>query len=1366
MLIYANHSMKKQSFVFILFTFLFLIVSASEKNNYRFRTFSPEGGFYYDGITGIQQDRDGFIWIMMDNDLYKFDGYQYKSLYSLFSELDEDGRWHFNSVAADKSGRIFVGTTNGLFHYNRITNKFDKLLKGNVSHLNIDNRNNVWVVQDKQSAIYDEGESSLNKLSYEGKDLLNVNSYMQDDEGMFLSSYNNIYRYNYHTQKVSSFFSFEKGLIIQKIKKSNNKMWVLVSNQGLFKIDIPTATIEKKYDFYYDNPKDKTLTRDLYIDKNGEVWIATQHGLYILNPVTEEYTRYLHSKSDPFSLTNNSVWQIMEDHQKNVWIGTYSGGLCYVNLDEKIRFNTFTTKETPLNHNLVSSFVEDEKYIWVATEGGGLNKIDKKTGAFSFLTNNPLDNNSLSFNNIKSIIADSQQNIWISMFRGGLDCYNKETQKFTHFKQEPNNENSLITNNLRKIVLENDSGIWIAYQLNRPVVSFFSFKDNKFTHYYLDDENDSHYIFDIYRGVNNQLWIMTHEKLYLMNTKTFEVEKIPYKGSSYLKAQTLCTDGSENVWIGTIGRGLIRYNIPTSEFTAYDEILKFNVTSIYSICTDDDNNLWMGTDNGLFKYSRNEDRFFRFDKKDGVQGQVFYPLAALKGKDGELYFGGTNGFTIVNPKELTQNKYTPKAFISEFFIDNQPANPYREESSVTDNYSFPEKIVLNHNEVNFGFRFSSDNYLVPEKNRFRYRLKGYDDRWIEVDASSRNAFYSKVPPGQYVFELIASNNDGIWNDEPTRMQIERLPAPWLSWQAYLLYTLLFAGIIYMIIRYYNQQKKLKLQLYLDKVDKEKKEEIHQSQLRFFTNISHDFRTPLSLIIAAVNKMREEGLKEYYYRILNGNSQRLLNLVNELMDFRTIENGKMPLQIESANVNDLVKQVAFDFNDYAQQRKINFHIDCDSDIPTSLFADKHILEKVMMNLLNNAFKYTSEGGSISINTFYNKGFKSDFTNSYTAKSESVLSNDYFSIVVKDTGIGITKDSIASVFERFYKVKTVNFDSHLGTGIGLALVKSLVLLHRGEISMYSEREKGTDIIVTFSANPDIYEKDDFIKNNIQERKTPTPNDIKEAPPEDLKLEDESENLLHDKKRILIVEDNDDLRTFIADSLSSEFEIIQAANGLIASNILDRDPIDLVLSDIMMPEKDGITLCKEVKENMQISHIPFILLTAKTGLDSQLEGADSGADMYFEKPIDSKLLLLTIRNIFTRQKQLKDYYMNNYFVDSSELSTNQQDKDFLRKFIEIVEKNIDQSEMDVNYIASELSISRAKLYNKVKALTGKSTVEFILGYRLRKAARLLIEEGLSVKEVIEQIGIESQSYFTHAFKKEFGETPTSFAAKHKKK
>jgi len=1358
--------MKKQFIVFIFFMVLFLTISASEKNNYRFRTFSPEGGFYYDGITGIQQDKEGFIWIMMDNDLYRFDGYQYKSFYSYFRELDESGKWQFNSIATDSQGRIFVGTTNGLFKYNRGSDSFDKIQEGNISSLNIDNRNNVWFSQDSQSTIYNEENKNSQKLFYKENKSLNANSYIQDDDAIFLSFYDNIYRYNYNTQKVTPFFTFEKGFFIQRIRKSNNKIWALIAGQGLFKIDIPTATLEKKYDFYYKNQKEKTLTRDLFIDKNGEIWIATQNGLYILNTETDEYKHYQHSKENPFSLTNNSVWKIIEDHQRNVWIGTYSGGLCYVNLDEKIRFRTYTTKDSPVNHNLVSGFVEDENSVWVATEGGGLNKIDKKTGSFSYLINNPLDNNSLSFNNIKSIIADSRQNIWISMFRGGLDCYNKETQKFTHFKQEPNNENSLITNNLRKIVLENDSGIWIAYQLNKPVVSFFSFKDNKFTHYHLDDKNDNHYIFDICRGINNQLWIMTHEKLYLMNTKSFKVKKIPYKGSSYLKAQTLCTDGSENVWIGTIGRGLIKYNIPTSEFTAYDEILKFNVTSIYSICTDDDNNLWMGTDNGLFKYNRNEDRFFRFDKKDGVQGQVFYPLAALKGKDGELYFGGTNGFTIVNPKELTQNEYIPKAFISEFFIDNQPANPYREKSSSTDNYSFPEKIVLNHNEVNFGFRFSSDNYLIPEKNRFRYRLKGYDDRWIEVDASNRNAFYSKVPPGQYVFELIASNNDGIWNKKTTQMQIERLPAPWLSWQAYLLYTLIFAGIVYIIIRYYNQQKKLKLQLYLDKVDKEKKEEIHQSQLRFFTNISHDFRTPLSLIIAAVNKMREEGLKEYYYRILNGNSQRLLNLVNELMDFRTIENGKMPLQIESTNVNELVKQVAFDFKDYAQQRKINFNINCDSDIPTSLFVDRHILEKVMMNLLNNAFKYTAEGGSISINTFYNKNFTSDFINSYTVKSESFRSNDYFSIVVKDTGIGITKDSIASVFERFYKVKTVNFDSHLGTGIGLALVKSLVLLHKGTISMYSEREKGTDIIVTFSTDPDIYEKEDFVKNNIQERKISALNDSEETPQEEIKLEDESESLLHNKKRILIVEDNDDLRTFISDSLSPEFEVIQATNGLIASNILDKEQIDLILSDIMMPEKDGITLCKEVKENIHISHIPFILLTAKTGLDSQLEGADSGADMYFEKPIDSQLLLLTIRNIFTRQKQLKDYYMNNYFVDSSELSTNQQDKDFLKRFIETIEKNIDQSEMDVNYIASELSISRAKLYNKVKALTGKSTVEFILGYRLRKAARLLIEEGLSVKEVIEQIGIESQSYFTHAFKKEFGETPTSFAAKYKKK
>ena len=720
-----------------------------------------------------------------------------------------------------------------------------------------------------------------------------------------------------------------------------------------------------------------------------------------------------------------------------------------------------------------------------------------------------------------------------------------------------------------------------------------------------------------------------------------------------------------------------------------------------------------------------------------------------------MYFGGTDGFTSVDPRKISYNSYKPKAVISDFFIDHESVHPeYRFNDSV-------REVVLDYDQTNFGFQFASDSYHIPEKNRFKYRLRGYNDTWITVNAQNRTAMYSKVPAGTYYFEVYAANNDGVWSEYPTVVKVVRKTAPWFSWPAYLLYLLIIAGVVYAVYRHFSEKKKFKMLLYQESVERDKKEQIHQAQLRFFTNISHDFRTPLSLIMAALDKLRREGLKEYYYRILNGNVQRLLNLVNELMDFRTVENGMMKLELEQLDINRMVQEIGNDFADYAKQRNIDFRMIFDKDLPVSVYADKNVVEKIVMNLLNNAFKYTREKGSICLEIRGpGEPFVSEYKNSFTVGS---CGDNAFSLVVSDTGVGISAESISSVFERFYKVNTVNADSHLGTGIGLALVKSLVLLQKGSITIYSERDKGTDMVVRLPLDAGLFRESDFKKQKAE--KTDTVMTVVQEADVDA-VENVEERLQNEnKKKILLVEDNADLRALIAEALADEFLIVQAEDGLDALRRMDEMDFDLVISDIMMPNKDGVSLCNDIKKNLNTSHIPVVLLTAKTSLESKIEGVDSGADLYFEKPIDLTYLKLSLLNVFRNRQQLKEHYAKNYYADSSELVTNEQDNRFLKQFIEFIESNMDQPQMDVNQIAEELGMSRSKLYSKVKGLTGKSVVEFVLNCRLRKAARLIIEENLTMREVMMKIGIESQAYFTNSFKKVFGETPTSFAAKHRK-
>ncbi|EOS12640.1 MULTISPECIES: hybrid sensor histidine kinase/response regulator transcription factor [Parabacteroides] len=1348
-----NHTLYKL-ILFICLSFSLPALAGNIKN-YKFHTLSPEGGFYYDGVKSIQQDSDGFIWIVMENDLFRFDGYQFKRYYSYFRMLDTSDKWYFRDVELDARGHLFVSTNKGLFVYDKITDSFKRMFKPNTMNIKTDSRGNLWLIS-ASLGIFDVEKKTFFGMESEKGLLYNAVILCADEDELITGTSNGeIYRFDYDKMLFEQICALPDNQAIIEIKKHGIELWVLTESYGLYKLDYQTLSIINHYSFFCTLNNEYVPSKTLYVDKNGYVWVGTQRGLYIMNPETEEYSHFTNSKSDIFTLPSNSVWTIEEDAQKNVWIGTYSGGLCYLNFQETSRFRTFSPRENGLNHKVVSGFAEDDESLWIATEGGGVNRMNKKTGEFRYYTHNP-SRNSLTYDNVKSLVIDSSQNLWVAMYRGGLDCFSHKTSTFKRFNKDYRSDNGMLTNDLRKIILEADSGLWISYQSTG--ISFYSFATDRFTHYMSKRDNNNSSISDLCRGKGDDLWVVNNEELYYMNVRTKEYRKIAPDSAYSLRAQALCLDETGNVWIGTVGSGLVRYDVKNNRFYSVNDILRYDVSTIYSLCTDDDNDLWMGTDNGLFKYNIEKNTFFRFDKKDGIQGIVFYPKACMKGKNGELYFGGTNGFTIINPKEVLLSEFKPTAIITDFYIDNAIVKPDSTGSPLHQSISTTREIVLDYNQINFGFKLSSDNYLIPEKNRFKYRLVGYDQRWIEIDATSRIVSYAKVPSGSYTFEVMASNNDGVWNDVPTTIRIRRLPAPWFSWWAYTIYGFLFFTLGGTVLYYYNHQKKLKLELYMDSLEMKKKEENHQAQLRFFTNISHDFRTPLSLIMASVEHMQQQYGNNHYIRLLNSNTRRLLNLVNELMDFRTVENGKMKLKVHLSNINRFVQEVASDFQEYALQKEIDYTIQCDPALSASVYFDEQIMEKVIMNLLNNAFKYTGNGGHIVVETRLDKEpFRSGFKNSYKIQSNPELVRT-FSILVKDTGVGISAESIAQVFERFYKVDSDDTEAHIGSGIGLALVKSLVLFHKGAISIYSERNKGTEMLVQFPLDKEMYDAAELLENEASAKNMTLSYFIE---PESDKQES---FLLRDRKRILLVEDNEDLRGLMAGHLRASFEIVEAGNGAEASGIVEEMEIDLIISDIMMPVKNGITLCREIKENMNYSHIPFIMLTARGGLENQMEGLDSGADAYFEKPVDFGLLKLTVQNIFRQQQNLKEHYARNYFVDSRELAANQQDNKFISRLIEIIESRIDQPDMDVSYIASELSMSRSKLYAKVKSLTDKSIVEFIRSYRLRKAATLLIEENLSIRETMERIGIESQSYFTRVFKNEFGMIPTAFIQKNK--
>lgn len=1359
------------SFTIITLAHLFAATSHPNKieSNYKIRRISPDGGLSINGQRDVRQDKWGFIWVTTVNNLYRFDGYTFRPYTDKINKTIPFASLTFERLEIDKKGDLYVTTSNGLLKYNSLTDNFDRLQSGRCTLIKEDMKGRLWIANPSSVGLFDRETFRFTAIESEAGDIPDVSGICTQHNKIYIgTATGKIYLYDETANRFHEVLDIPEYNIADIIQ-TDSLLYVLTESKGLVVISTNDYQPVKQYDFFYPAGDTRVSARALFIDQFNHIWITGQRGIYILNPETDEFTHYSYEKTDPYGLPSNSIWRIAEDTQGCLWFGTYSGGLCFINLDEQKSLKSFNGRTDNLSYSVVSSFAEDEKYLWIGTEGGGLNRYDKQTGTFTHFKYNPAKN-SLSYDNIQSLLYTDNK-LWIGMSRGGLDCLDTQSEHFTHYTL---NNNMLINDHVERIVAEADSGLWIKYLMNRNFLTYLSIKDNTTEHInflappILSNGNIS----DIRRGNGDTLWIASAYQLLTMNVRTRDVQTAEYRHSDIkdpqsLNIQTIYVDNSKQIiWIGTHGNGLLIYDIPNRNLSLKADLSKYKVHSIYSINKDNEENIWLGTDNSLFRLDIETDRLQQFNKADGAQGQTYYPFSTFKSNNGELYFGGNEGFSIIVPSKISYNNYKPTVILTDFLLDNIPVIPNTKNSPLKSSIFQTKELILDYNQNNFSFEFTSTNYLNPDKNRFRYRLERYDDKWIETDANHRSVSYSKVPKGTYNFEIMTANNDGVWGDL-TSLKIIIKPAPWLSNWAIAAYILLVSVILYALVRYYNYQRKLKMRYYLEEREREQKEEYHQAQLTFFTNVSHDFRTPLSLILAALEPIKAGNFTEKYISILENNAKRLLALVNEVMDFRSLQNNKIKLNIQTGNWNRFVSENCSDFSESAKQKKIQYTVEQDPSITADYYFDTKVMEKILLNLLNNAFKYTPNGGNIKVSTLSNiRNFRSTHMNKIIIQTGDDTQN-LFGLVISDSGVGISEASIGHIFERYYRVSESSGTQHLGSGIGLALVKSLVELHKGYIAVYSEREMGSDIVIGFPIDASIYEGDDFHNNKT---------DFHES---ENTFAYDSGFMDHDtgavirylpdstKKNILFVEDNNDLRELLADTLREYYNVEEVTNGREALEQLANKNFDLVLTDIMMPGINGIELSKKIKENIDSSHIPVVILTAKTGDENQIEGLHSGADIYLKKPVNKQILLLSLSNLFKQQARIKEYYAKHYFAqtDNTDTSINKRDAEFMKQLTEVIESNLSNTEIDVLQIASTLAMSRRTLYGKVKALTGQSVVEFIRNYRLRKAAQILAEENISISMVMDRVGIDNASYFSRIFKKEFGESPSEFVSRHHK-
>lgn len=1376
-----SHKIKYTLFTCLLFAILLPSISVAQAPKLKFKHITNEQGLSNTTIETIFQDYRGFMWFGTRDGLNRYDGYQLVVYRYDAKDSTSISDNYIQYIYEDKKHNLWVGTTNGLNRFNAFKNNFTRYKHNPSNPKSISNNNITAIMQDKNDRLWVStlsGGINLfnlkdnNFTSYQQNDILpsslnsnNVNCMYEDSrDNCWVGTENGLQLFN---REAGTFKTIDiaagtkndlKNYSIRIIKEDKPGNLLLGTNDnGIILFNNQFKTF-KQYSHQETVPQSlaSNLVRSILVDKNGNIWIGCVNGgLNLFDPVSEKFFNYQNQPDDPLSLSQRTVSALTEDNQGNLWAGTHRGGVnLYMPNTEKFTLFRQQPDVNSLSYNDVKGFCEDSYgNIWIGTDGGGLNLFNPRQNSFVHYKYDPFNAKTIGSNEVLDITEDSEGNLWVSTWGGGLCLYNKQANNFTRFMHNTADANSISSNYIQKAFEDSKKNLWVATYFGG--LNLFDRKTKKFTRVTKAQNNTSiqgNNIISINEDKAGNIWIGTDDGgLNCLTAGTKEFTHYFNNDEKKPDLRIIFIDSKGRLWIGQTG--LYLFDAKENSFAIYTDKGGLASEFIKGIAEDSKGEFWISTSNGITRFAPATFAFKKYNTADGLQGLEFEANAFLKTKEGQLFFGGVNGFNMFYPQNIIANNFVPPVYVTDFQVFNKKINLGEKDAPLESDISFTDKITLSYKQSTFSFGFASLNYTASENNQYAYKLENWDKDWISA-GKEKKASYTNVTPGTYTFRVKASNNDGVWNEKGYAITIIITPPFWDTWWFRLL---VLAALTTGVIVFYRFKRKLEIQ----KLEEQKKEEMHQVQLQFFTNISHEFRTPLSLILGPIEKLQKEdphSPSNHSYKVIHRNANRLMNLITELMDFRKAELGVLKLNVMPGNLESFLQEISEEFSELADEKKINFSVQV-KDIPAETWFDRQVLEKIILNLLSNSFKYTADGGTITVEAFNSLDkFTPSFQNKLAFQHE-YKGNHFMYIRVADNGIGISKESIAHLFERYYKIS----ETHLGSGIGLAFVKSLTTLHKGHIYVFSERNKGTEIIIGIPCTKDDYSaKERWIKNKeaVAKLESITPK-YDEVPllAAEKKTPADKEPAAISKPSILVVDDNDELRQFIKESLSDEYKIEEAIDGKAGYEKAKATFPDLIISDVMMPEIDGIEFCRMIKEDIDTSHIPFLMLTAKDALESKIEGIGSGADFYFSKPLSIELLALTIRNIFKQKQKLKEKYLNDHHAEIKDLAHSSKDKTFLDELIEIIESQLSNPDMNIPYVCTQIGMSRTKLYNKIKGLTGQSINDFIRTIRLKKAAQLMTSEDASITEIMYSVGIQTQSYFTKAFKNEFGKTPTQF-------
>ncbi|WP_121812310.1 hybrid sensor histidine kinase/response regulator transcription factor [Mucilaginibacter kameinonensis] len=1338
-----NNALNPRIYFSLLFLFTYLHTLGTTGGPIRY--LGIENGLSNNAVTCIYQDKYGFMWMGTYDGLNRYDSDVFK-IYR--NEWGDDKSLPYNHITAIDgiADKILVGSQRGLsfydyqdahFHpeyYLDSHSKRQSKIAFSINNISSDKDSNVYVGSSAHGLFeYDKSRKIYLQAALNNNYNYNVQALSTGVAGVWVFAKNNgLCFYNTksgHLNLINNQLTSATCLLADKA----GNVWIGTEN-GLYIFNQNTKAISKF------NPVAGKLTNDnifnVTIDEKGDLWITTDGGgINIFNFKTGKLS-FITCGNKAGSLRSGAVTTVYHDRESRKWIATLRGGVSIID-NLKKPFPLFSNDPFNSNsviNNFILSFCEDEKHnLWIGTDGGGLSYWDTKNNQYTNYTHTSTGGG-LSSDFITSVLKTFDNKLWIGSYNGGIDQFNKATGKFKHYNCY-NTLSGTIDKNLWKLYEDSKHRFWATCTRSGSVYLYNRTKDE----FELFDGNlvNVHSIFEDRHGT---IWVGDLTRLIKLDTIT-KKHRFFYIGYG---VRAITDDDSNHLWVGTEGGGLLKYDLSNMKYQRYTKANGMPGNSPLNILTDKKRNLWCSTYNGLTRYSPSKNTFTNYTVSDGIQSLQFNYNAAIRLQSGKMAFGGINGFNLFDPDSIQVEDHKPDLHITSLKINNSEADS----SGLMKSQSLADlkTIELDYARAALTVHYTALEYSFPDKIEYAYYLEGWDHRWNYV-GQTKSASYTHLDEGNYTLRIKATDTRGNWMPGQISIKVIVFPPWYRTWWAYAAYMIIAFALIYIYFRYREKQAKLKFEINLAKLNVEKEKEVNEKKLAFFTNVSHEFRTPLTLIINPIkdlldkNKGNADELGTVYK-----NARRLLGLVDHLLLFRKTESENAELTISEINFVRVCEEVFSCFAHQAKIKKLNYTFESTSP-RIEVFADIEKIEISLFNLISNALKFTPDHGHVNV---------------FVEEDETQV---YFKI--SDSGIGIDAETGDKLFDKFYQVKDSN-SSKKGFGIGLYLVKVFIDSHKGAISYINNKDGGTTFTLMLQKGAKHFNTDEITMGVGTSPDYEFVNDLidldnKDIAEESVELQ-KLELFAEEKHTIIIIDDNEQIRTYIRKIFSADYSVIEAKDGAIGLELIRKHIPDVIISDIVMDGINGLDLCRMIMEDAAIKHIPVILLTGDTTPDIMVRSIEQGAMDFLRKPFDKELLTARVKSVLRNQIKLHQYFYKEVTKDNAGLKISGEDKDLLNNCIAVIEQNFTEDNFDVYALAKAIGISYPTLFKRIKGATGQSINNFIRFVRLRKAAELLIQTNCNINEAAIQVGISDIRYFRQQFNKQFGVNPSEFVKKHR--